>query len=225
MNLDDFDIWWRQRGDENALSQMRAHLDGALCDKASRDIEYSMRWRLARLFHFRAMQNEDDEKVAHQLFAEAQMQARRAVSLDEDDAAGHFWLGVSLPEAARTRSKIAVLRVLPRARRHLKIAAQLNGSFHFAGAWRVLARIEALSPLGSKHRALDFFHRALEIAPYNSTTQLYLAELLLKTKQRDEAQKILREIVSQAVDIGWQWEQARDKMVAARLLKTNEPEA
>ncbi len=225
MNFDDFDVWWRERGDENRLPQMRAQLEQALSHKVSRDIEYSIRWRLARLHHFQAMRNENDNFVARRFFEEAENEARRAVSLNANDVAGQFWLGVCELEAARTRHKIGALWALPRAKRHLKSALQLDESFHFAGAWRVLSRIEALSPLDSKPRALKFYRRALEIAPHNSTTQLYFAELLLKLKQRDEAQKVLREIVSQDVDVEWKWEQARDKTIAARLLKLNEPRA
>lgn len=226
MKFDVFDIWWRHRGEQNALSQMRVQLEKALSQKASPQIEYSISWRLARLHHFCAMQKEDDKKIAHELFSTAKTQAQHAVSLNANDVAGHFWLGVCCLETARTQSKMTALRALPRAKKHLKIAATLDETFHFAGARRVLGRIESRAPFpfGSQQNALVLFNRALEIAPHNSTTLLYFAELLLSMK-RDEAQKTLHEIVSQDVDENWKWEQARDKTIAARLLEVNKWES
>ena len=231
MNFDDFDIWWRERGDEEQLPQMRAQLEKALLNKASREIEYSIRWRLARLHHFQAMLHEErnERKAAHQSFVLGRQEAARAI-FRSDDVAGHFWLGVCLLEAARTKNSFAALLVLEHTRLRLQLALERDESFHHAGTLRVLGRMAHRTPVlfgGRKQRALSFYHRALKIAPDNSTTQLYLAELLLSMKRKSEAQKILREIVSAPRAEDWKWEQARDKTLAARLVnepKSNKPE-
>ena len=228
MNRNNFDIWWRARGDEEQLSRMHTQLEDALQPKLARDIEYSIRWRLARLHHFRAMLHEEqnDRKAAHREFVLGRQQAAGAVLL-ADDVAGHFWLGVCLVEAERTKNPFAALLALEHAQRRLRLALERDPSFHHAGALRVLGRIEQRAPwpVGTKKRALDFYRRALTIAPDNSTTQLYLAELLISMKKTEEAEQILQRIVSQPRDDDWVWEQARDQKIARRLLQPNEPEA
>ena len=223
MNWDDFDIWWRERGDEKQLSQMRAQLEAALQPKPARDIEYSIRWRLARWHHFAAMQLEanGDRKSAHEHFVLGRQQAARAIFLD-DDVAGHFWLGVCLLEAARTQNPFAALLVLEHARLRLQLALERDESFHHAGTLRVLGRMAHRTPPlfgGRKTRALGFYRRALQVAPDNSTTQLYIAELLLAMKRKPEATRTLQQIISQPRDDDWVWEQNRDREKARALLQ------
>ncbi|HVF84565.1 MAG TPA: TRAP transporter TatT component family protein, partial [Abditibacteriaceae bacterium] len=148
-------------------------------------------------------------------------EATRAILL-ADDVAGHFWLGVGLLEAARTQNTYAALLVLEGARLHLQLALERDPAFHHAGSWRVLGRMAHRTPPlfgGRKQRALDFYRRALEIAPDNSTTQLYLAELLFSIKRTKEAQKLLGRILSQPRDEDWLWEQGRDQEKARALLQ------
>ncbi len=225
MNFDDFDLWWRQRGDESQLMQMRAQLEEALQTKPARDIEYSIRWRLARLHHFRAMLHEAKNKrnVAHHEFILGRQQAGRAILL-ADDVAGHFWLGVCLIEAARTKNPFAALMALKHAQRRLQLALERDESFHHAGTLRVLGRMAHRTPFpfGSKKRARELYRCALKIAPDNSTTQLYLAELLLSMKRKTEAQQTLRAIIAQPRDEDWAWEQARDREIARGLLQKME---
>lgn len=230
MNFDDFDLWWRERGDENELSPMRAQLEKALCDKASRDIEYSISWRLARWHHFAAMKNGEDSSAARAHFADGVRQAQRAIELrktvQREGVEADFWHAVNALEAARLTSKIAVISVLPRATRTLTKVLRCDEEFHFAGALRVLGRITHLKPKflgGGAEKSLAIFAQALEIAPQNSTTRLYFAQALNTANRADDARRELETILSQPLDIDWKWEQARDKTVAARLL--NEPRA
>ena len=234
MNSDDFDVWWRERGKDAQLPQMRAHLEKALLQKPSRDIEYSILWRLARFHHFAAMKTgeakNDQTKVARGHFVTGEQRAKRAQDLrkavQRESTEADFWHAVNAIEAARLTSQFATLWVLPRATRTLQSVAECDEEFHFAGAQRVLGRITHLKPKflgGGARKSLSWFQDALDVAR-NSTTLLYYAQALIDANENDEARKTLREIVAQGVDYEWKWEQARDKTVAARLLK-NEPRA
>ena len=229
MNFDDFDIWWRERGDDEQLPKMRAFLKKALSGKASRDIEYSILWRLARWHHFAAMTN-DDNKIARVHFASGAQQAQLAIksrkTVQHESIEADFWCAVNALEAARLTSKIAVIGVLPRATRTLKNVVRCDEGFHFAGALRVLGRITHLKPKflgGGARKSLSYFQDALHFAPQNSTTRLYYAEALRDADENDEARRELETLLSQPRDDEWKWEQARDQEIAARLL--NEPRA
>jgi len=164
-------------------------------------------------------EEQNERKAAHREFVLGRQQASRAVLLN-DDVAGHFWLGVCLIEAARTQNPFAALLVLQHARLRLQLALKRDPHFHHAGSWRVLGRMAHRTPPlfgGRKQRALDFYRRALEIAPDNSTTQLYFAELLISMKRTEEAQRILQRIVAQPRDDDWVWEQKRDQQQARVL--------
>ena len=235
MNCDDFDFWWRERGDDEQLSQMRAQLEDALPHEsfyaARCNIEYSIRWRLARWYHFAAMKNSGNEEVSRAHFrsgAKAAQCARAShqrighLALEAD-----FWWSVNALESARLKNKIATLLVLPHATRMLTNVVRCDEEFHFAGAMRVLGRLTHLKPKflgGGAQKSLMRFEDALKIAPQNSTTRLYYAEALLDAGKIESARYQLEMLISQPLDDEWRWEQARDQKLAARLLKTNEPE-
>jgi hypothetical protein len=72
---------------------LEQQLRSALADGAD---EYSIRWRLARLQHFRAMQLQSDNELSasQQAFAQGREEAQRAVALQPSRAEGHVLVGL-----------------------------------------------------------------------------------------------------------------------------------
>lgn len=233
MNFDHFDLWWRKRGDEEQLSQMRVHLQAALKPKTSRDIEYSIRWRLARWHHFVAMMGQENSiqdrtKNAREHFATGARIAcyasalRQQVGRETETVESGFWWAVNAIEAARLQHKLATLLILPRTTQVLENIARYNEAFHHAGALRVLGRITHLKPRflgGGAKKSLRWFQDALDIAPQNSTTRLYYAQALLDASRNDDAHRELETLLSQPRDEDWIWEQKRDREQARALLQ------
>ena len=108
------------------------------------------------------------------------------------------------------------------ARSELKLAAKVNDSYHDAGPLRVLGRIEHKAPKllgGNLKRGRQCFDRALQIAPQNTVTLLYAAELAIDDDDRDRAMSLLEQIIQSPVGLEWEFENRRDRELARALLE------
>ena len=227
MNWPELDEQWRQRHDSAQVAALDHTLAQALEEQGAA-AEYSLLWRLARLAHFQAMQAEtnEDNQAAYRHFAHGAEMAQRALHLQSYGVEANFWYGVNLIEAERRHGRglaksFAASRALPTAVKYIERTIGIDETYHFAGPLRVGGRLMHLKPLllgGSVDRALEYYHRALQIAPHNSTTLLYYAEAMLADKERRAARDILRQIIEAADDADWRWEQQRDRSKARTLL-------
>jgi tetratricopeptide (TPR) repeat protein len=220
------DALWEARHD----AASRAKLEEELVPGRNNLNHCERWWRVARLEHFLAMlaQENTDTAAALQHFSIGEKAAQHAMNFDtSDDVAPLFWRSVCKLEAARLRGKLAAARVLAACERDLKRAEGIDDTFHGAGALRVLGRIMHLKPLllgGDLNQAMKLYQRALQIAPHNSTTQIYYAEALFADRQRLRAREVLQQIIEAPADTSWLWEQERDKTHARSLLAATEKE-
>jgi len=225
-NWDMIEELWQQRHDPARLAEFAVILEQA--GRQNSELAYPRLWRAARLAHFRAMQADEEAgppSIVKGHYEAGAEQALRALQSDGTRVEGHFWHGVNLIEAARRQGWLAGARALPVAMRHIERAVAMDEEYHFGGPVRVWARLTHLRPLvlgGSLDRALDIYRRALQIAPHNSTNLLYYAEGLIADQQRPPAREALRQIIDADDDPAWRWEQARDRRLAAALLKSIE---
>jgi tetratricopeptide (TPR) repeat protein len=220
-NWNTLDEQWKQRHDAAQFADYEAALDKALYEQKQPD--YATLWRWARMSHFRAMQSlqAGDNAAARRHYAAGAQEGEAALRLQPNRVEAMFWCGVNTIEVARLGNKLAAVRALSKASRLIERSAWADETFHLAGPLRVLGRITHKKPLllgGDINKAVAFFRRALQIAPQNSTTQLYLAEALLDDQQLREARSVLNGIVEAAPDADWMWEQTRDKVLARALL-------
>ena len=146
---------------------------------------------------------------------------QRATRIERERVEGHFWLGVNLALLATVESPTKALRHAMSARRSLKRAVRLNPAFHAAGPLRVLARLQHKLPRllgGGRNRACANFERALQLAPANTVTRLYFAELLLEKGDRSRAREQLETLLNTPPDLHWAFESARDALIARKML-------
>ena len=182
---------------------------------------YEVQWRLARALFFLGQQAETND-AKRQLHAAAIGAGQRAIALNGDRVEGHFWVGVNLALFAESNGGIRGARAILWARGELKLAAKISESYHDAGALRVLGRLEHKAPGflgGSLRRGQRYLDRALEIAPQNSVTLMYAAELSIDRGERDRAVALLNRIISSEIDPEWEFENRRDQELARLRLK------
>jgi hypothetical protein len=147
-----------------------------------------------------------------------------AARLAKSKVEGHFWAGVNLALRAQVErgwhTLALKLSLALRARSALRRAVRLDASYHGAGPLRVLARLESNlpTPLGGVRRSIENFERAVSLAPTNTVTRRYFAELLFRIGRRDETLAHLRAICDVPPGAGWSYETERDKRWAESLL-------
>ena len=194
--------------------------------------DYELAWRLSRALFFLGQEAQAQDEFAtgkdrlvlqaagsfHQEGANAGNNARR---LDPGRVEGHFWVGVNLALLAALEPKAkAALRAL-QAKRALQRAVAIDAAYHGAGPSRVLARLQHKLPRwlgGGRRRARANFERATAIAPSNTVTRIYFAELLLEVGETSRARSELEWVLSVPFDPDWGFEIARDQRRAKEML-------
>jgi hypothetical protein len=201
------DELYNQRAEPGSVRESVMVLSGAL---GGTD-RYEVQWRLARAMFFLG-QEAGALDSGRQLYAAGIGAGERAVELNKDRVEGHFWVGVNLALFAEANGGIRGVRALRRARLELKRAIEIDERYHCAGPLRVLGRLHHKAP-----RILG--DRALAIAPSNSVTLIYAAELAIANGERDRASDLLRLVIESPIDAEWEFENSRDRELARSLLK------
>ena len=181
---------------------------------------YEVQWRLARALFFLG-QEAGSRHSSLQLYAAGIGAGERAVALNQQRVEGHFWVGVNLALFAEVNRGMRGLRALRSARSELKRAIEIDERYHDAGPLRVLGRLLHKSPKflgGSRKHSRELFERALAIAPCNSVSLLYAAELAVSNGESEHALKLLESLLECPSDSEWEFEQNRDRRRAIALL-------
>ena len=183
--------------------------------------EYEAAWRMGRALFFLGQEaREVEEARAHH--ARGVLVCERASRASDARVEGHFWLGVNLALLAQTEGPLKALAHALRARRSLVRAVQLDAAYHGAGPLRVLARLQHKLPRlvgGGTTRARANFERAVKLAPANTVTRLYFAEMLLETGDKERGRIELETLLNAPHDPSWGFEAERDRKLARRMLE------
>lgn len=206
--------------------------------------DYEVAWRLSRALFFLGQESEantidagslrlgladaeNELKSARSAYAEGVKAARRAVRAKPERVEGQFWLGVNLALLARLESRPRAITHALQAKRALQQAAAIDAAYHAAGPLRVLARLQHRLPRwlgGGVTRARHNFERALALAPANTVTRIYLAELLCELGEMGRARSELEQVLSVPADPEWAFEIERDRQLATEILgKLDQP--
>jgi len=192
--------------------------------------EYETAWRLSRALFFLGQESEAEKsggsaslrrQSARKLHAQGVKAGRRARQLRPAGVEGHFWAGVNLALlAAHEPMRRGAIHVL-QAKRALQTATAIDAAYHGAGPLRVLARLQHKLPRwlgGGAARARTNFERAIDIAPANTVTRIYFAELLLEVGETTRARSELENVLSAPFDPEWAFEVERDRQLAKKML-------
>jgi hypothetical protein len=183
--------------------------------------DFEISWRMGRALFFLGQEEERRDEAAA-LHARGVEACVRAARLEPRRVEGHFWLGVNLALQAQAANSLAALLPAWRARRSLERAARINPAYHAAGPLRVLARLAHKLPRivgGGYARAFTEFARAIEIAPANTVTRLYFAEMLLDAGEAARARRELETLLQAPLDAAWEFETTRDRLRAREMLE------
>ena len=189
-------------------------------DALARKFDYELAWRLGRALFFLG-QEADDKATARAFHARAVKICKLASNSERSSVEGHFWLGVNRALLAALEKPLAALCQALRARRSLRRAVTLDAAYHAAGPLRVLARLEAKLPTwlgGGRERATADFEQALALAPANTVTRLYFAELLIEAGDEARARNELEALLATSPDPAWAFETKRDRRIAQAML-------
>jgi len=211
------DELYQQRSEPGSVRESVMVLSGA---RGGTD-RYEVQWRLSRALFFLGQQA-GSRDASRQLYSAGIGAGERAVALNGNRVEGHFWVGVNLALFAESNGGVRGLRAFRWARMELKKAINIDESYHGAGPLRVLARLDHKAPRilgGNRKRSREFFDRALAIAPLNSVTLTYAAELAIDAGEDTRASDLLRRLLDLPKDDEWEFEYHRDRELARSLIE------
>jgi len=182
---------------------------------------YELQWRLGRAFFFLGQEAGSRDSSAG-LYSTGIAAGERAVALNSERVEGHFWVGVNLALFAEVKRGIRGVRALRWARKELTKAVSISESYHDGGPLRVLGRLMHKAPRilgGNITISRELFERAIAVAPSNTVTLMYAAELAIETGDRDRAAALLQRVLASSVDPAWEFESNRDRASARSILE------
>ena len=183
--------------------------------------EYEILWRLGRARFFLG-QEAPARESARSHYYQGVDACEQAVAITPGRVEGHFWLAVNLALAAQLQLRVPGIGRARRAMRELRQAIQFDSAYHGAGPLRVLARVQHNLPRllgGGFSRARTNYEAAISLAPENTVTRIYFAELLLESGERDLGRAQLEFVLNVSIDPGWAFENERDKRIAKEMLR------
>jgi uncharacterized protein (TIGR02996 family) len=218
---------------KNSLHQVISRADDLYAGRAdlsnvSRSVEvlqqaevdsYEIAWRISRALFFLGQEKEDEARSFHGRGVEV---GRRAIALEPKSVEGHFWLGVNLALLAQTEEPLGAMLHSLGAKRALRQAIAIDRAYHGAGPLRVLARLQHKLPRwlgGGVGKARENFEQAIRLAPANTVTRIFFADLLLEAGEVRRARNELEQILNGPFDPDWAFEIERDRALAKEMIR------
>jgi hypothetical protein len=184
-------------------------------------VDYELDWRLGRAFFFLGQESQT-RSGARKFHAQGITVLKPAVRQRPHGVEGTFWLGVNQALAAQASRSLVSLPYVVSARRSLNRAVKLEESYHGAGPLRALARLSHKTPAwlgGDPALSRSLYERAIAIAPNNTITRIYFAELLMAVGDDNDAREQLEKVLQVPLDAFWAFEIRRDKRIAEQMLR------
>ena len=152
--------------------------------------------RLAKLYIWVGFHKGEDLEI----YNKAVDIAEKAVQRHPDKPGPRYWLGAAygLKATAPETGSFTCLSLLEPIENQMKTLMAIDPTYEFGGAWRVLGRLNTKMPFllgGDKDLAVKYLRKAIEVGPNYYLNHLYLADLLNRLDQREEAFALLRQVV------------------------------
>ncbi len=223
--LAELDRLYDQRLDIKCVQELADKCQTLLSSSPNAD-DYELLWRLSRAyFHLGREAKTNEDKLMY--YKKAVEAGQQAVKANNDRVEGHFWLGISTAAVGETTGMMKSLTSVGDVRREMERVVTLDDHYQDGGGYRILGRLGQKVPRlfgGNKDRSKEYYKKALTVAPENTYTHLFLAELLMDEGRLEEANGELKIILNTKNDPKWAYDIKVNKIEARKLLEECEKE-
>lgn len=164
-----------------------------------------------------------DADAAARLYTNGHNYAKRAVENDGKSGPAHYWFAYTLAKSVEQKNKFAKLSVIGDVTVHLHTARSLKPDVDYGGPDRMLGQLALDNHVPSMKLARDFAQASLSYGPNYSENLLLMARTQLKADKANEAEKLLKKLLSLEPMPGCEKELDADKNTARDLLKRINP--
>lgn len=220
-SLAELDRLYDQRLDIKCVQELAEKCQTLLSNPPKADQDYELLWRLSRAyFHLGREGKTHEDKLMY--YKKAVAVGRQAVGANNDRVEGHFWLGISIAAVGETTGIMKSLTSVGDVRREMEKVIALDDRYEDGGGYRIQGRLDHKVPRlfgGSKTRSHEYYQKALLVAPENTYTHLFLAELLMEEDQPEEAARELKIVLNTKNNPKWAYDVKVNQAKARELLE------
>ncbi len=160
---------------------------------------YEAMWRLAK-FKYYLSDHEKDEAAKLKLLQAGIAAAEKAIKLDPARVEGHFWLAANKGEYANMKGGFGALGLVKSVRKEFETALSIDPAYGKGSIQLALGQMLIQMPGiigGSDKKGLEYLESGLKYGAQNAELKLALAEQYAKKNRKDDAKKLLDEILKE----------------------------
>ena len=155
------------------------------------ETNFEAAWKLSRNLCWVAEHTTGNRRL--QAAAGAVDAAKRAMELQPDHPASHFYLALSQGYWGHARGVFQSLFLITPIEKHFHRVIELDPGFEKGAAWTALGRGYFFLP-GYLDKSIEYFLQALKYGPDVYGTHLFLAEAYMKKGDKEKARRHLQAI-------------------------------
>jgi tetratricopeptide (TPR) repeat protein len=189
------DSWYAQRADSaKAKMAVETYKKATQADPAKSEGW----WKLSRALYWVGDKSQSkDAKRA--LFQEGIEAAKKAIGINANEAASHYWLGVNYGLYGKSKGVMKSLSLVDPIKKEMAAVIKIDPKYNEGGAYMVLGNMYFVLPGiagGSNDKAMENLKTAIKYGPKNWTAYNYLAEVYIDEDMNDEAKKLLETVIA-----------------------------
>ncbi|HQG30532.1 MAG TPA: tetratricopeptide repeat protein [Deltaproteobacteria bacterium] len=186
----------KQGGTENFLKAADMYAKASDANPAS----YEAAWKACHAYREYCNQSKEQEADDWQgickKYAKIGMKyGERAIALQPNKIEGNFWYGCCVGNYADGVSVLTALRegLKDKTQASFEKSYAIDKMYHDGGPIKALGRYWYVLPwpMNDKQKSLDYLKEYHKLFPNDAEGQVYLAEVLIDTKNKDEAKALL----------------------------------
>jgi tetratricopeptide (TPR) repeat protein len=149
---------------------------------------------------------------------------KKGVEANESSLEANFWLAVNYGNFGTEKGIMKSLELIKPIKFHCERVIELDESYFYGGAWRVLGRLYNKAPgfpfsIGDNKKAISCMEKALEFGPKFYLNHIFIAEAYISGSNKTKAKEHLDWIINAPLNKNHEREDANYKKDAEVMLK------
>ncbi len=147
----------------------------------------------------------------------------KGVEINEESLEANFWLSVNYGSFGTEKGIMKSLELIKPIKACAERVMQIDESYFYGGAWRVLGRLYHKAPgfpfsVGDTKKSVECFEKALEFGPKFYLNHLFVAELYQSLRDKQQATQHLEWVINAPLNKNHEIEDAGYKRDAEAML-------
>lgn len=159
--------------------------------------------KLAEVYFWLGEYSESSADKDH-YFGQGVEAGKKAVELVPDSVAANLWYGANMGSHGVVRGIMSSLFYLGPIEKHGKRAMEIDESYFYGAPLRLMGRFYHQAPgfpigPGDSNKGIEILEKAVQVGPDFLYNHVYLAEVYMAKRRKDEARELLEDVLNRPV--------------------------